>query len=322
MKYRKPKMTKYDQELLRDQIWEEKFIIMLKYRELYGTIIVPNRSSYPDIPEWENKLARWVLIQRQQNRKGKLLGWRYDKLVSVGFEFEPLETRFEQHFADFLKFKEKYGHVLVPRNYTEIPVLATWVGHLRSKPVREDRRKRLDAEGFVWDAIDERFETKFNELAEYKRIHGNFKISEKREGYAKLTSWMNKARMARKTGKGQRITDEKIRLLDSIGFPWDPQDSSFQNSFNKLQEFIKKYNHPHVIIKNCEIEGLGTWVYWIRKTKNNLTQEQMAQLDGVGFEWDAMVALEKRIELENKQTGKTKPLPPIRWRKEKDETKE
>lgn len=71
-----------------------------------------------------------------------------------------------------------------------------------------------------------------------------------------------------------------------------------------------------------ELHGLGTWVYWIRKTKNNLTQEQIAQLDGVGFEWDAMVALEKRIELENKQTGKTKPLPPIRWRKEKDETKE
>jgi len=319
MKYRKPRMTKYDQQLQNDHMWEDNFNLLLKYRDMYGTLNVPNTKRKPEAPFWEAKLGRWVNTQRTNCRKAKLEGWRYDKLVSVGFDFEPLETQFEEHFKDLLEFKAKHGHTLVPRDYADNLPLSKWVSHTRFRNITDERKARLDEIGFCWDVIDERFEKTFNELAEYKRKFGNFKISERREGYAKLYKWMVKARISRKTGKPQRMTDEKIRLLDSIGFPWDPQDSAFQTSFNKLLEFIKKYKHPHVIIKKCEIEGLGTWVYWIRKTKNNLTEEQIAQLDAVGFEWDAMVALEKRLIIEKEQGGKIKPLPPIRWRKEKSE---
>ena len=172
MKYRKPRMTKYDQQLQNDHMWEDNFNLLLKYRDMYGTLNVPNSFRNRDIPFWEAKLGRWVNTQRQNCRKAKLEGWRYDKLVSVGFDFKPRETQFEEHFKELLEFKAKFGHTLVPRNYVDNLPLSKWVSHTRFRNITDKRKARLDEIGFCWDVLDERFEKTFNELAEYKMKFG------------------------------------------------------------------------------------------------------------------------------------------------------
>jgi hypothetical protein len=284
----------YELQLHYDQLWDNKFEQLLKFREMYNTVDAPNRHGNLKYPQWERTLGSWVATQRQVYKNGKLADWRYSKLVSVDFEFEPFESLFEEHFADLLKYKEKHGHVLVPQDCTEYPTIGAWVSHLRCKPVRDDRKERLNAIGFVWNTIDEYWQNMFRELVEFKKIHGHFKVSEKRKGYEKLGTWTVRMRKAKRYGKGQNLSDEQIKLLDSIGFDWEPIEADWNRNFIKLLEFVNKYNHCLVPIRRCEIEGLGWWVYWLRKNKQKLSNEQTEQLDSVGFERNSDIAYRKR----------------------------
>ena len=99
-------MMTYETELRLDLLWESNFELLIKYKQLYGTINVPNRTSNLDYPEWERKLGRWVATQRKRYNKNELKTWRYEKLVSVGFDFDPFETLFEKHFWNYLSIKK------------------------------------------------------------------------------------------------------------------------------------------------------------------------------------------------------------------------
>ena len=287
-------MQNYYTQLRFDMLWEEKFNLLLRYRDMYGTVNVPNRYSNMEIPEWERKLGSWVCTQRQKYKKDKLLQWRNEKLVAVDFLFDPFETYFEEHFSDFLKFKEKYGHALVPQNCDEYPSLGTWVSHLRTKPVNEERKIRLNAAGFVWNQISEIWQIRFREIAAFIKENGHCIISEKKKGLEILGTWVVRMRKAKKYGKGQIVNEEQIRLLESIGFVWEPEEEKWEKNYNNLKTFYLEYNHCYVPIRRCNIEGLGWWVSWLRKNKHKLTENQIKQLDEINFEWNSDIAYRKR----------------------------
>jgi len=278
-------MANYLLQLKYDLLWEERFNELLKYRDLYGTVDVPNRYKFPEYPLWERRLGCWVNTQRMYHRKGILADWRYNKLVSVDFDFEPLDTKFEAHFSDFLKFKEKYGHVLVPRNCLEYEGLATWVSRVRCRPLKEEFKKRLNKEGFVWNSISENWQNMFRELVEFKRIHGHCTISKRRKEYIKLASWVYRMRDLKRTGNFVLLQDYKIKLLDSIGFNWEAPKKIWDKNFNNLMEFYTKYGHCNVTLNDKEFWGLGTWVYAMRKNKSKLSKEKIERLDSIGFDW-------------------------------------
>jgi len=277
-----------------DEIWESKFQLLLDYQKLYGTVDVPNRILNLETPEWERRLGSWVNTQRQSYKKGKLLQWRYDRLISADFDFDPFDTRFERHFTDFLTYKIKYGHALVPQDCNEYPSLGSWVSHMRCKPQSEERRERLNKAGFIWSMIDEYWQIMFRELIAFKQIHGHFKVSEKRSGSEKLGTWVVRMRKAKRYGIGQNLSEEQIKLLDSIGFDWDPAEADWNRNYKKLLKFIDENDHCLVPLKRCKIEGLGWWVYWLRKNKHKLSENQISQLDSVGFEWNSDIAYRKR----------------------------
>jgi hypothetical protein len=62
-----------------------------------------------------------------------------------------LDMRWNDKFCDIIKFKQKFGHLLVPKGWQGDPALATWVGvedkysHLlfSSIPARTDMPKLL-----------------------------------------------------------------------------------------------------------------------------------------------------------------------------------
>lgn len=284
-----------------DAVWLNKFSLLLKYKELYGTVNVPHRYANPECPEWERKLGSWCNTQRNKFKKGKLLSWRHDKLVAEGFDFNPFDTMFEEHYSDLLKFKEKYGHVLVPQECVEFNNLGTWVTHLRCHNIilSEERKKMLEEVGFTWDILEEYWQKMFNQLAEYKKEHGHCKVSEKRKGYEQLGTWVVRMRKAKRHGTGQKITDEQIKLLDSIDFNWEPIEDDWNRNFNNLLLFKEEHKHCLVPIRRCKIKGLGWWVFWLRQNKNKLSDKQVQQLDAIEFEWNSDLAYRKRNNIKN-----------------------
>lgn len=96
--------------------------------------------------------------------------------------------RWDQMFGRLVEFKRIHGHCLVPNRYPHDPSLGAWVSTQRhhykimrsgerdmTTPMTPERAARLAALGFAWATSDPRhvpWETRFQQLLEYKAVHG------------------------------------------------------------------------------------------------------------------------------------------------------
>ena len=89
-----------------------------------------------------------------------------------------------------------------------------------------DRLAALKSIGFVWAKRKGQatWDTKYQQLLEYKLQYGDCLIPTKYSKNPALGRWVSTQRehyrMRRNGDPRSKMTDEKIRLLDSIGFVW------------------------------------------------------------------------------------------------------
>ena len=95
-------------------------------------------------------MGQWVSNQR----KKKPTEERHQRLDELGFVWDPHVQQWEEGFSALLKFKEREGNCLVPRKHIEDGYrLGNWVSRQRTYEDKqpEERRRRLDELGFVWE---------------------------------------------------------------------------------------------------------------------------------------------------------------------------
>lgn len=193
-----------------DSKWEEKFDELLAYKAEHGDLDVQ--------VDWPTGLGRWASVQRKYKRRGILSEERSRRLFEIGFRWEPFDEQWEAMFGELLAYKIKYGHVNIPIDAES--KLWRWVGTQRQSKKRDklsaERVQRLDEIGLAWDLLESQWESRFSELLEYKATHGNMNVP--RGDSIGLAAWVGKQRAAKKLGK---ISDERIRKLDEIGFEWE-----------------------------------------------------------------------------------------------------
>ncbi|CAJ1945877.1 unnamed protein product [Cylindrotheca closterium] len=97
------------------------------------------------------------------------------------------------------------------------------------------------------------------------------------------------------------LSEEQIRLLDKIDFPWTPRRHRLQTAWNaKYQELTDFYEeHGHVRMKR------GTSLYWwtvVQRRKRAgiqqyvpLTMEQIRLLDKINFTWNPKEDKQERL---------------------------
>ena len=96
--------------------------------------------------------------------------------------------------------------------------LGEWVSGQRHRrdTISVERRKRLDAIGFVWDALEAAWEEGFAALRKFKNREGHCRVPTTYvEGKYRLGSWVSKQRRAKDT-----MPAERRKRLDKIGFVW------------------------------------------------------------------------------------------------------
>jgi hypothetical protein len=129
------------------------------------------------------------------------------------------EAVWERGFFALKAFKRKHGHCLVPRHHVQgnhrlgqwVTVQRYWKANLAS-----ERRKRLEAIGFIWSRRDYLWETKFAALKAFKTRHGHCLVPTKNNptfGY-----WVSTQRP-----KKRRMSKERRKKLERVGFIWDAQ---------------------------------------------------------------------------------------------------
>eukprot|EP00980_Cylindrotheca_fusiformis_P021150 scaffold8128_cov60-Cylindrotheca_fusiformis.AAC.2 len=137
--------------------------------------------------------------------------------------------KWNETFDNLVAFKEEHGHCCVPQHYMPNICLSQWVKRQRyyrkHRPelLSESRIQKLDELGFVWDAQEDFWKTRFEELKAYKHMHGHCSVPCKYSANQKLATWVKCQRRQyklRTMGKPSSMTEERICLLEELGFVW------------------------------------------------------------------------------------------------------
>jgi hypothetical protein len=166
--------------------WNQMFFELMLYRTKHGDI-----SVNEDDDEHES-LHNWILQQRTEyGRYGNkvegciLTEDRIKVLESVAFLFNTRTDKFwRSQFENLKQYKEKHGHLLVPKN-CEFQGLGRWVVTQRTQyglmtkegnksQLTPYRKQLLDEIGFVWQVRNRPgWQLRYDELVEYHSSHGH-----------------------------------------------------------------------------------------------------------------------------------------------------
>ena len=196
--------------------WETRFDELARYKTEHGDC---------NVPRGHGKLGTWVNNQRKAYTAGSLAQDRVDRLNSIGFKWAlgagRRDGQWNARFKELLDYRSEHGDCNVPRSQAP---LRKWVSHQRQQykkcKLSQDRIDRLISIGFKWTqkevAPTVPWETRFDELVEYKAKHGDCNVPQ-RQG--KLGTWVRAQRQQYKKGK---LSQDRIDRLNSIGFDWTP----------------------------------------------------------------------------------------------------
>ena len=257
--------------------WDERFDELLAYKAVHGNVNIPTDPS--------NELWVWVRKQRQSHSKSLLSQDRLQRLVEIGFNWDPRASKWDEMFDELLAYKAQHGDVNVPDEWPT--ALGTWVGKQRASKrlnnLSVDRLQRLVDVGFVWDANESRWEARYSELCAYREKHDDVNIPHDRA--SELWRWVSTQRIFKKKGK---LPTDKIRRLDEIGFNWDVAETQWETRFEELLAY--RTTHANVSVPTQPPTPLGSWVNTQRMSHRGgkLSVERVTRLDEIGFEWNPM----------------------------------
>ena len=263
--------------------WDELFTALSTYKQKHSDCNV--QCEWPDNP----KLGKWCAHQRQAYLKGKLPADRIQRLEELGFAWNSLDANWEEMFAALRSYKQICGNCNVPRGWEDNPKLAQWCSRQRkvykSNELSADRFRRLEEIGFVWDPLVANWEEMFSALLNYKQTHGDFKIPRDWKDNPELGEWCQRQRNVYKNNK---LSPERIKRLEDIGFEWDPLDAGWEKMFAALVAYKQGHRDCNVPAKWEGNSELGQWCYVQRRTyrKNKLSAERIQRLEKLGFIWE------------------------------------
>ena len=101
--------------------WDEMFAKVKEFRRVNGDFVFPHKSA----------LSAWAIDQRILRRTKQLDAAHERALNEIGFDWDPINNRWERMFIELLEFKKRHGHVDVSQKSREYPKLAAWVAKQR-----------------------------------------------------------------------------------------------------------------------------------------------------------------------------------------------
>ena len=171
--------------------------------------------------------------------------------------------------------------------------LGSWQSNQRNNyrkgKLSPDRIKRLEEIGFTWELLEEQFEKGFQETLLYKERTGNpnapadYKTP---EGF-QLGSWQSNQRKHYKKGK---LSPDRIKRLEEIGFTWERFEEQFEKGFQETLLYKERTGNPNAPKNYKTAEGfqLGFWQSNQRNNyrKGKLSPDRIKRLEEIGFKWE------------------------------------
>ena len=267
--------------------WEEGFRLLDRFRQREEHCRVPR--TYCD-PASGFRLGQWVGVQRAA--QDKLSPHRRQRLDALGFVWDTLVAQWEDGVCSLERYRQDKGDCRVPVTYRDPASsyrLGQWVRMQRQDKdiMPPERRQRLDALGFVWEVLADKWEEGFRFLEIFRQREGHCRvpISHREQGY-RLGSWGSRQRQVKDT-----MSPERRQRLEALGFVWDPHAAQWEEGVRSLERYRQDKGDCLVPISHRE-QGfrLGQWVSNQRADKDTMPPERCQRLDALGFVWDPFAA--------------------------------
>ena len=202
------------------------------------------------------RLDNWMIKQRQEytkfefntNTTTSMTSYRIHKLESIGFIWNNRsDYKFDMKLRQLQEFKNIHGHLNIPQNH---PGLGRWVARIRqlyhssnddnpsptknnnnntTSSLTKERIQVLNDLGFEWkstlkgSAYNNTWEKRYVALIAFKEQNGHCNVPKNYKLDQELGAWVRNQRtqyMNLKKGKKSPMSNDRIVLLEKIGFQW------------------------------------------------------------------------------------------------------
>lgn len=146
-----------------------------------------------------------------------------------------ISTSWNERFQELIQFREANDHCCVPHNYPENRRLSQWVRkqrHQRKRKERglhstlsDERQELLTNAGFIWDSHRAQWQERYQSLEVFQMTHGHSDVPSNFHD-SSLSNWVKNQRKQYKlfrSGSMTAMDQERVDLLNSIGFNWNPR---------------------------------------------------------------------------------------------------
>jgi len=208
-------------------------------------------------------------------------------LVSVHCGEDPslgLWVRTQRHmYSQYFSLLEEYDE-----DYIEY--VANDVANRTTAETHSNRLHRLIDVGFVWDPVEEHWLEMYQRLVAYKKENNSTLVSKEYGEDPELGEWVSTQRKLFRSldDDGNRlIYEHRAKLLDDIGFVWDPLEARWNEMFDRLVQYKNEFGST-VVPKRYHLDPeLGRWVFIQRQYSRHqrLSEERIKRLDLLGFVW-------------------------------------
>lgn len=192
---------------------------------------------------------------------------------------------FDEHLEDLVKYKNIHGHCNPPSTQS----LGRWCRRVRyeynrqakgrfkkngEKLLTSEKIKKLEAIGFQFSSSStcKNFEQRLKELVKFREIHGHCHVP---RSYPSLGKWCSSIRIGyNQVQKGEiqtsgsKLTMERVKALEEIGFDFLHQSNAFEQRLMELEKF--KEIHGHCNVPTGRANNLGNWCKNVRTLYNQL----------------------------------------------------
>jgi len=202
-------------------------------------------------------------------------------------------AKWEAMFQLLVQYKKKYRTTRVPNTpNSKHTKLGYWVTNQRvnnkRKKLSEYRKQRLESIGFQFKvrAYVSWIEM-YNKLRSYKkRNNGSTRVPQTATSliYSRLGNWVHQQRKSYSNGN---LAEERIYLLEHIGFEWQlatyHQPRPWVEMYLRLVAYKAEHNSTNVPCNSKNHHQLGIWA---RNQRTRCKEEhRIALMDEIGFEW-------------------------------------
>nr|WP_237548125.1 DEAD/DEAH box helicase [Streptomyces sp. SID5473] len=203
--------------------WEEFIWAATAFREQYGHLVI----RYNHVTDHGYPLGIRADRTRRSRALGELKQERQDQLDALGMVWNLRDHDQTVFFEALHHYKKEHGDLNVPYDYTA-PDSAPGPRNL-GRYVQRYRRGEgdlgnpdtvayLNSIGFIWDAIEYRYQQYLQLVRDFRDRHGHADIPQSHiaPGGEKLGTWASNRRVEARKGK---LAPERVRELLDLGVP-------------------------------------------------------------------------------------------------------